>query len=438
MGRRKCVIVLLDGLGDRAASSLGHRTPLQAAKTPHLDRLAREGACGLFHAAHLGQALPSENAHFALFGYDAAEFPGRGPLEALGANIEIGPQDVAILAQIASVRPENGGLLVVDRRLKSDGQEAQQLFAAIESGEFEGLQFRFIHTHQLSGILVVRGGASPFITDTDPLLVGQMMIKPQAWHHHPADSGIEHTIRALKSYLKFTRAALADHPVNHARGQRGQSAANVVLTQRAGRLMSVPTFRQRYGLRGLLLSSGIVLPGLAKYIGMDCDPVVDTGDPADDVARRIAAAERHLADYDFIHVHTKVPDEAAHTKNPHNKVAAIEACDRGMGAAIDPLLQDPNVLVVVTADHSTPSCGDMIHSGEPVPLLFHGEGVRRDLVDRFDEVSVAAGALSLVRGQELLYLILDGLDRAKLQGLMDTPHDQPFWPGDRQPFSTDE
>ena len=80
----------------------------------------------------------------------------------------------------------------------------------------------------------------------------------------------------------------------------------------------------------------------------------------------------------------------------------------------------------------------MIHSGEPVPLLLHGEGVRRDEVSRFDEVSVGCGALNLVRGRELLYLILDSLDRAKLQGLMDTPDNQPYWPGDRRPFSAEE
>ena len=75
MCRRKCVIILLDGLGDRSDPSLEHRTPLQVAQTPNLDRLAGAGACGLFHATHLGQALPSENAHFALFGYSRDEFP---------------------------------------------------------------------------------------------------------------------------------------------------------------------------------------------------------------------------------------------------------------------------------------------------------------------------------------------------------------------------
>jgi 2,3-bisphosphoglycerate-independent phosphoglycerate mutase len=187
-----------------------------------------------------------------------------------------------------------------------------------------------------------------------------------------------------------------------------------------------------------MIASGLVLPGLAKYVGMDCHQVADTNAPDQDLAERITLARQHLDDYDLIHVHTKVPDEAAHTKNPANKVRAIEACDRGIGAAIEPLRDDPDVVLVITADHSTPSNGTMVHSGEPVPLLFHGTGMRRDDVHRFDEVSVAGGALSLVRGSELLYLILNHLDRGKLQGLMDTPHDQPYWPGDSQPLCADE
>jgi 2,3-bisphosphoglycerate-independent phosphoglycerate mutase len=435
---RKCVVILLDGLGDRAAASLGNQTPLQAAETPHLDRLAQQGSCGLYHATRLGQALPSENAHFALFGYPESDFPGRGPLEALGAEIPLAPSDVAILAQIGCVRSTDDGLLVTDRGLKSSATEAESIFATISDAEFEGLRFRYVRTHRLAGILVISGGASPYVTDTDPLLVGRMMIEPEGWRHGPADAGVHRTTRALKAYLQFTQTVLGKHPVNQARRDRGEPVANAVLTQRAGRLKSVPTFRQRYGLSGLMLASGIVLPGLAKYIGMDCRPVLDTEDPARDLAERISTAQSHLRDYDFIHVHTKIPDEAAHTKDPSNKVRAIEACDRGIGASIEPLLNDPDVVVVVTSDHSTPSNGDMIHSGEAVPLLMYGDGVRRDQVDRFSEVSVAGGALSLVRGQELLLLILDTIDRAKLRGLMDTPENQPYWPGDQQPFRAEE
>jgi 2,3-bisphosphoglycerate-independent phosphoglycerate mutase len=438
VGRRKCVVILLDGLGDRSAASLGNRTPLQAARTPNLDQLAQEGACGLFHATQPGQALPSENAHFAIFGYPADEFPGRGPLEALGAKIDFDASDVAILAQLASVRPTDKGLLVVERSLRPNSQEAVALFSAVDHYRVDGLEFRFIRTHRLSGILFVSGGASPFITDTDPLQLERLMIEPQAWRSHEADLAAQRTSKALKGYQQFARKSLAEHPANQARGERGDSPANAVVTQRAGRLKTVPTFRQRFGLRGLMLASGIVLPGLAAYMGMECHKVADSDQPDKDLAERIALAHRYLSDYDLIHVHTKIPDEAAHTKDPLNKVRAIEACDRGIGAAIQPLKNDPDVVVVVTSDHSTPSTGEMIHSGEPVPVLFHGTGVRRDHVNCFDEVSVASGALSLVRGHELLYSILDSIDRAKLQGLMDTPVDQPYWPGDQQPFAADE
>ena len=97
-------------------------------------------------------------------------------------------------------------------------------------------------------------------------------------------------------------------------------------------------------------------------------------------------------------------------------------------------MDDQEVLLIVTADHSTPSSGPLIHSGESVPLMFYGQGVRRDGVSRFNEVDVTTGVLGSVRGKELMYLVLNHLDRAKLQGIMDTPVDQPYWPGDYEPF----
>lgn len=107
-----CILILLDGLGDRSFSCLGYKTPLQAAHTPHLDTLARIGANGLFHADRPGMALPSENAHFSLFGYELYEFPGRGALEALGAGVEISVDDVAVLAHLASVKVKDNTLIL--------------------------------------------------------------------------------------------------------------------------------------------------------------------------------------------------------------------------------------------------------------------------------------------------------------------------------------
>ena len=113
----------------------------------------------------------------------------------------------------------------------------------------------------------------------------------------------------------------------------------------------------------------------------------------------------------------------------------IESLDAGLADSIQPLLDNEDVILVVTADHSTPSNGPLIHSGEPVPLLFHGPGVRRDKVDRFDEISVAGGALGTMRGDELMHMILNYTDRARLAGIHDTPEPREYWPGDYASFT---
>jgi 2,3-bisphosphoglycerate-independent phosphoglycerate mutase len=162
--------------------------------------------------------------------------------------------------------------------------------------------------------------------------------------------------------------------------------------------------------------------------------VVDSPDTGADLAHRIKKAHGALSTYDFVHLHTKVPDEAGHTKDPQKKKAAIEALDAGLAQAITPVVEDADVLLVITADHSTPSAGPLVHSGETVPLLFCGQGVRRDNVRQYDEVSAVGGALGQLRGRELILMILNALDRAKLHGLMDTPDDQPYWPGNYGAF----
>ena len=185
---------------------------------------------------------------------------------------------------------------------------------------------------------------------------------------------------------------------------------------------------------GLSIASGLIYHGLAAYLKMDVRKATDTDDPGFDLAERIETAMASLTDYDFIHVHTKMPDVAGHTKDPLFKKQVIEALDKGIGRLAERLINDPELLVVVTADHSTPSAGPLIHSGEAVPLILCGPGIRRDAVRHYDEVSAAGGALGPVRGKELMYLVVNHLDRAKLHGLMDTPVDQPFWPGRAQPF----
>ena len=432
---KKCVLILLDGLGDRSYAQLAHQTPLQAARTPFLDKIAASGANGLYHAGLLGQALPSENAHFAMFGYEAAEFPGRGALEALGAGIDLTADDVAVLAHFAGLREENNCLFLVNGKPKASPEEVMLLTKAAGEYNRDGVKIRFIHTKELRGILVLHGKTAPFFTDTDPFIHGSKVVDLKPWSDYKNDTAVQNTVRVLKTYLLKIYHTLKKHPLNADRMHRGLEPINGMVTQRAGQLKPVVSFKERFGMRGLSIASGIVYQGLSAFIGLDFKKVSDTKDPGNDLAQRLSMACEALDDYDFIHIHTKAPDEAAHTKDPLAKKKVIEFLDSGIGTAINPLMDNPDVLIILAADHSTPSSGPLIHSGEPVPLTFCGPGVRRDNVRRFAEINVAQGALGTVKGRELIYLILNHLDRAKLKGLMDTPEDQPFWPGNYDPFT---
>jgi 2,3-bisphosphoglycerate-independent phosphoglycerate mutase len=430
----KCILILLDGLGDRAHESLGGLTPLQAAHTPTLDRLADRGSCGLYHAGIVGQALPSENAHFAMFGYGPSEFPGRGPLEALGAGIALDPRDVALLAHITGVE-EHGGTLVVrketDRLPEPDARALMESVAGYTTG---GIAMRLHHTNGLFGVLVLQGPASHLITDTNLMREGLVVPALLPRREAAGDPAANRTAAALTEYLTWAYHRLRNHPVNAARSILGHAPMNFVVTQRAGRLLHAEPLAERFGLRCLSISSGLIYRGLCSYLGIDVEHDKDSSDPAEDIARRVMRAKKALKTYDFIHVHTKAPDEAAHEKNPLKKKSVIEALDTGIARSLEPLIDDPSVLLIVASDHSTPSAGPLIHSGEPIPLLFAGGGVRRDAVRRFDEISVAGGALGLVRGSELMYLILNHLDRAKLQGTMAEPADRPYVPQTYEPF----
>ncbi|MBS3780466.1 MAG: phosphoglycerate mutase, partial [Desulfovermiculus sp.] len=125
----KCLLIIMDGLGDRQYPELDGQTPLQAAYTPNLDRLALLGGNGLYHAGRLGEPFPSETAHFALFGYPQILFPGRGPLEALGAGVDLHEGEVAVLAHFVCAENRDGLLFVRrDSPEEVEEHEAQALF----------------------------------------------------------------------------------------------------------------------------------------------------------------------------------------------------------------------------------------------------------------------------------------------------------------------
>ncbi len=428
--RKKCLLILLDGLADRACAELEGRTPLMHASTPNLDRLAEMGCCGYFHATTPGQALPSEEAHFAMMGYDSTLFPGRGFLEGLGEGFPFNDDDVLFLAHLAFFQAKGGHLLLIEKKPKLPEEQAESFFAAVRDYTGPRGRARFHRARGSSGVLVLSGDLDPRVTDSDPMLPGRPLQVPRPWVGLENDRQALHTAALLTDYLRFAHARLDGHPLNRVRRLAGQPLVNGVLTQRAGRRTWAPSLLQAWGLKVLSLSSAPVYRGLFEFMGAEALLMPENHDPGREVETKLETALTRLdQDCDLVHLHTKAPDEAAHLKDPRLKASVITAIDRGLASLPALLAQRDDLLVAVTGDHATPSVGDLIHSGEPSPLLLAGSGVWRDQVARFDEVACAGGALGLLRGREFMLTVLALMDRAKLVGLRDSPRDLPYYPG---------
>lgn len=375
------------------------------------------GSNGLFHASRIGECLPSEMAHYLLFGYTPNRFPGRGLLEAVGFGVPFEDEDVLCLAHLSCVRIKEGKPILALPRKEVPWREEQlaAFFEALTSFETDDFHFRLHRTGRNDAILAIKGPASPHISDSDPIVAGHFMACVLPVSENPEPRKAAKTATALNAYLTHCHRTLTDHALNRKLAASGKPTANFLATQRSGRKISQKPFEAIWGMKGRLIASGAMYKGLAHELGLDFTTVADGPNPGEDLQKRIRMA---LADntHDFCHVHTKTPDQAAHKGNPLLKRDVISSLDQGLGDLVEALKTREDLLVCVTADHSTPCESILIHSGEPVPFVVAGPRVRRDFVTVFDEVRAAQGCMGLIRGDELMRLLLNCADRSVLKG----------------------
>ncbi|MDO8886446.1 alkaline phosphatase family protein [Candidatus Oleimmundimicrobium sp.] len=429
----KVLFVTLDGLGDRPAPELDRKTPLEAAHTPNLNKLASCGITGLLNSFSPGIAPGSDAAHFVLFGYSLDEFPGRGVFEAVGEGLDLNFEEVVLRASFASVAEENGCLKIVSRGIGAEEEVCRQLAKDILDDEIEGVNIRFVYNSKRQGIIFLSGGVSPDITDSDPFCNDLPVIKIQLMLDIKNKKKAEVTAHALNTYLRKVYFKLKDHPINIGRIKRGLPPLNFLLTKWASGRKRLTSFSDKFGFKAAMVASSVLFKGMASEIGMDFIELLYLEDVHKDMKRRLKAASDALnGGYDFVHVHTKVPDEAAHTKNPLFKKEVIEKLD----TAFDTILSDfdDDTLIVVTSDHSTPSSGSLIHSGEPVPIVIIGRTVRVDDIKEFGERACLRGGLGRIEGRNLMNIILNLTDRAKYFGSRPVPLDTSHRPSKINPF----
>ncbi len=384
----KIVMIVMDGVGGIPNPI---KTELQAACKPNLDALAKDSECGLLTPVFPGITPGSGPGHFALFGYEPIKYNiGRGVLAACGINFPLKSGDLAARINFCTV-DENGN--VIDRRAGRIPNEeceriCKKLSEKIKSPEGYEIFIRPVKEHR--ALLVIRGkDLAEDIQETDPQKTGVPPLEPE-----PLSEKAKKTSEIVKNIIKQVKDILKD-----------ESKANMILLRGFAEYHKYPSMEERFGLKCLALASYPMYKGIARLLGMDVLEGLSS------IKEEFDALKENYDKYDFFFVHIKYTDSRGEDGNFDAKVKAIEETDKYI-----PIVRelDPDV-IVVTADHSTPSKMKS-HSWHPVPVILYSKYARKDFVESFDEYSCAKGIIGQMPTYQFFSYILANAGRLKKFG----------------------
>jgi 2,3-bisphosphoglycerate-independent phosphoglycerate mutase len=404
----KSVIVIGDGMSDRPIDRLGGKTPLQVARKPHIDRIAREGRMGLVRT--VGETGPADSAvaNLAVLGYDpAASSQGRAVLEAASMGVELGADDVAVRCNLVCLEGPRD-----DRRIRNhsaghiSNDEAAELIRALDAELGGGKGERPVHFFpgvSYRHLLVLRGGwASPAVECAPPHdnVGGRVAdLLPR-----PLEPGAAPTAQRLNDLYERALPILERHPVNAARRAAGKDEANAIWTWSPGRRQPLETLKARYGVRGAVISAVDLIMGLGVCVGMDLIKVPGaTGLYDTNYEGKAQACLDALEDHDLVYVHVEATDEAGHARDLDLKIRCIEYLDQRLVRLILEGLdaRGMRAAIAVLPDHPTPVATGQ-HGRDPVPVAILRPGDAPDSTERYDEFEAARGSLGMMVGDQFM------------------------------------
>jgi 2,3-bisphosphoglycerate-independent phosphoglycerate mutase len=403
--------VLLDGCGDRPAPELNYTTPLEAAYTPNLDKIATRSKLGRVTTVGKGIAPESDIAVFNMLGYSFdSGYPGRGVIEAIGSGLEMKDGDLALRANLASSK----GKRIVDRRAGRNltQEEAEALAGDLNGMRLSGAEFEFKATISYRGVLLIRAEIplSAAITNTDPAYArvggfgaARATSGSESVARSVPESKEEGAAKAARLVNEFTVKAqriLNNSEVNRERIRQGKLPANMVLLRDAGdHIPKLTSFEERYGMKGTALVEMPAEVGIARLLGMKMVTVKDRKD-MNEKARLFSSELRNET---VVYVHIKGPDEFGHDGDAKGKKKNIESIDKEFFSAALAVLGD--MRLAVSCDHATP-CTIKMHSADPVPLLVTAD--TRGDGRRFTEANSKLGSLGHLQGRDVLDRVVHG------------------------------
>lgn len=417
---KKILYIVLDGLSDLPLKELGNKTPLEAAVTPNMDRLAQSGKLGIVYPVGKGIAPESDIAVISLLGYDAHKYyTGRGPLESFAEGLSVNDGDVAFRVNFATVAED--GKTIKDRRVGRNltTEEAVALAREINSKiTLSSATFEFKSTIGHRGILVIRGmhqKLSGWITNTDPAygregVFGVAKEKfentvsvSEAMPGYENDLAAKEAAKLLNEFTEKSIKVLNEAAINKKRISEGKMPGNLILSRDAGD--HLPKFPSISSVFNLKFGSFVQMPvekGIALLTGIDIiDVPQSTGHLDVDYPVWAKIALGSIQKYDGIYVHIKGPDEPAHDGDFQKKKESIEAIDKYFFPSLLSKLDLVNTIIAITADHST-VCAVKAHTADPVPLLVCGGNIKSDGSMSFSEKAAKLGSIGELKGVDIM------------------------------------
>ena len=388
-GQTKIAMLILDGLGG-LPKELGGQTELETAMTPHLDALASQSALGLSVPLGPGITVGSGPGHLALFGYDPLECEiGRGPLEALGVDFDLHPDDIAARGNFCTV--DSDGILTDRRAGRLPTEDSRKLIEKLREIRIEGVEIFIEPVKEHRFAFILRGkGLGSNVSETDPLITGAQPLILKA-----RDKDSQRTSEIVNVFVDEAKKLLRDdHP------------ANMILLRGFAKLPIVPTFQEMYKLNPACIAVNGMYRGVSRLAGMKILDVAGTS-----LADEFTTLEKVWGDYDFFYLHFKKTDTCGENGDFDGKVRAIEEFDFQIPRLMD---LKPDV-VIVTGDHSSPAVLKF-HSWHPVPLMIYSKFCRPDGIAEFGERACAKGNLGHVYARHIMAIALANAGRVAKYG----------------------
>ena len=400
MFKMKYIVLLGDGMSDKKLDELGGKTPLQVAKTPNMDFMAKRGKLGLARTVPDGYSPGSDVANLSVFGYDPRTcYTGRSPLEAASIGVELGPQDVAFRLNLVNLQPQGGRLFMKDYSAGHiTDEEGRELIEALEK-DFGDQEFQFYPGVGYRHLMVWRNGLDRMTLTPPHDITGQ-----EVFEYLPQGEGADR----LLFLMNASQMLFYNHPQYKKRSAENKLPANSIWLWGHGKAPKMERFQAKFGLSGAVISAVDLIRGIGVYAGLEIIKVPGaTGYVDTNYLGKAEAALKALERLDYVYLHVEAPDEASHSGNLPDKIRSIESFDElVVGTVLEGIKKFGDYRILCTPDHPTP-IKLMTHTAAPVPfILYSGETGPEAKLDGYDEDSAASTGLMLKDGYKLMDMML--------------------------------